>query len=257
MPGPSLSRALRTAEAGPAGAGADVTQDMALIRDALGRMETTIREERDTLDRLRRALGEMARAVARAKIEHKSEHKTEQAAAPAPEGGAPAALLDALERHIDAMLEIAGGGSVLTAAQAIDPDRVPTVSGVVSRLDPAADAQGQDLSPAADGALPDRSDAPAETAGQGSQDVPTVSMLKAMVEALNAAGSSETAQNAQAETAQDAYQDAHAETGDAAPSAPAEPDESAPDRPQTDDVPHDPLAPLRAMSEDERIALFS
>ncbi|HWL30613.1 MAG TPA: hypothetical protein VNQ50_00635 [Xanthobacteraceae bacterium] len=257
--------------AGPAGTGAgmtasttqgtaqqgtthDVAQDTALILDALARMETTIREERAALSRLRQGLADMARAVARAKAERPQTAASGDSAA--------TTMLDELEHHIDAMLEIAGGGFVPAPPQAAEPDQVPTVSGVVSQLGPAADAQHHDTpqDTATDNAASHRDDTGADAPGADPQDVPTVSMLKAMVEALNAAAPSETPEApANGETAQSGESDMGEADPTAAPhTAPGEPGESASsERPQAEDAPRDPLAPLRAMSEDERIALFS
>jgi hypothetical protein len=228
MPGEPSSSDLRTGDAGA---------DVALILDALGRMEATIRDDRATLGRLRLALGEMARAIARAK-----------AAAPdtaAPEGGATAALLDEFEHRVDAMLEIAGAAAPQPPAQA-GPDQVPTVSNVVSRLGPAAEAQTTAV-PAgtSDAGLAEGHEARHEADLESHQDVPTVSMLKAMVEAMNAAAPAEPAKAVKPGTA------AMPQT------TPGEADEPAAEKPDAEDMPRDPLAPLRAMSDDERLALFS
>jgi hypothetical protein len=242
---------LSAGEPAAAPATADTGADVALILDALGRMETTIREERATLGRLRQALGEMARAVARAK-----------AGWPEPMAIADsnaATLLDELEHHIDTMLEIAGGGSA--PVQIAEPDQVPTVSGVVSQLAPLADTQHHDAPQGSDAgrAGAPNDDTRADASGEDAQDVPTVSMLKAMVEALNAAAPSETPEaHAKMEAARSGESDVGEANPVAAPqTAPAEPSESTPDQPQAENAPRDPLAPLRAMSEDERIALFS
>jgi hypothetical protein len=235
MPGEPLSRDLRAGEpaARLADTGADVSQDVALILDALVRMEATIRDDRATLGRLRLALGEMARAVARAK-----------AAAPnasVPKGGATATLLDELEHRVDTMLEIAGAVAPQGSAQAPETDQVPTVSGVVSRLGPGVDAP--------DHALPKAAGTDNTPAAAG-PDIATVSMLKTMVEALNAAAPAAPVDTDEADT------DAAPQTPPDKPSAsaPAQPEATQPD---AAGAPHDPLAPLRAMSDEERIALFS
>jgi hypothetical protein len=117
-------------------------------------------------------------------------------AGPADAGIDLAALLDELEHRVDGMLDIVNGGAppaqrhaqpmpaAIQPSQAGDAsrpdigpmqgDRVPTVSGVVSRLGRGPDAA------AADGATG------AAAHGAEDADVPTVSMLEAMVEALNA-----------------------------------------------------------------------
>jgi len=160
----------------------DFSADAALILAALGRMEAVVRDERAAFDRLRVMLSGMAQAVAKAKAVADSE--------------TTANLLNELEHRVDAMLEIAGRGPVTAAAaipdlqpssfaapvehdaappadaadaleQAIqhpaEPDLVPTVSDVVSRLD------SDELTPSDTDAL---------------VSAPTVAMLTAMVEAL-------------------------------------------------------------------------
>jgi hypothetical protein len=204
----------------------DFSADAELVLAALGRMETAIRSERVALDRLQTELGEMAAAIAQAKSAMPSSATEPDAAT----GGRPvdlAALLDELEHRVDAMLDIAGGGSQTAradsasraaiepapsdvasrhveapfepgdsyllygsggdnpfadhesepASQAPESDRVPTVSGVVSRLGRSHDALAPDTGVAED----------LHATGAQDADVPTVSMLEAMVEALNAA----------------------------------------------------------------------
>jgi hypothetical protein len=165
--------------------------DAELVLTALSRMVAAIRGERATLDLLLTALGEMADAIAQAKSAMQP-----RVAGPADAGIDLAALLDELEHRVDGMLDIVNGGAppaqrhappmpaAIQPPQAGDAsrpaigsmqgDRVPTVSGVVSRL-----GRGQDA-PATD------SDTGAAAHGAGDADVPTVSMLEAMVEALNA-----------------------------------------------------------------------
>jgi len=159
--------------------------DAELVLTALSRMVAAIRGERATLDRLLDALGEMAGAIAQAKTAMQP-----RAAGPAGADIDVAALLDELEHRVDGMLDIVNGGAPAADRDAGEPpqagdasapgvgpgedDRVPTVSGVVSRL-----GRGQDA-PAADG------DTDAAPNGTEDADVPSVSMLEAMVEALNA-----------------------------------------------------------------------
>ena len=150
MPGPP-------SDAQPAPA--DFDADAALVLAALGRMEAAIRGERLTLDRLRAALGETATAIAQAKRAIK------------PEAGAAGKpldvvlLLEELGHCVDAMIEIAHE----RPGRAAGDDRVPTVSGVVSRL-----GRGPDTA--------DPADTPRDVSASAA---PTVSMLQAMVEALH------------------------------------------------------------------------
>jgi hypothetical protein len=136
---------------------ADFDADAALVLTALGRMETAIRGERLTFARLRAALGETATAIAQAKRAIKPE---------AGAAGKPldvALLLEELGHCVDAMIEMAHERPGREAGD----DRVPTVSGVVSRL-------GRGLDTGAD--------SPRDVSASAA---PTVSMLQAMVEALH------------------------------------------------------------------------
>ena len=156
--------------------------DAELVLTALSRMVAAIRGERATLDRLLDALGEMAGAIAQAKTA-----VPPRAADPAGTDIDVAALLDELEHRVDGMLDIVNGGAPpapMAAPQAGDAsapgvgpgedNRVPTVSGVVSRLGRGQDAHAPD------------GDTDAAPNGADDADVTTVSMLEAMVEALNA-----------------------------------------------------------------------
>jgi hypothetical protein len=166
--------------------------DAALILAALDRMEAAMRSERTALGRVRVALGEMAGAVAQAKAALHA-HAIGPDAAAEVAALDVAALLDELEHRLDAMIEIAGGiapagapaghGDAQPAPDdGVEPpkddasetiihsrnrDRVPTVSGVVSRLGRSHEGFA------------------APTAVTGDRDVPSVSMLEAMVEALS------------------------------------------------------------------------
>jgi hypothetical protein len=243
MPGEPSSKDLRTGEAGAAPAFGDAGADVVLILDALGRIEATIRDDRATLGRLRLALGEMARAVARAKATAPN--------TPTSEGDTIATMLDELEHRVDAMLEIAGAAAPQPPAAA-EPDRVPTVSNVVSQLGPEAQnaPTTTGMSDAAvAGGQETRQTAPPQADSESHQDlhrdVPTVSMLKAMVEAMNAAAPARPSNAVESDKA-------------AAPQdAPNEANEPAAEKPDAEATPRDPLAPLRAMSDDERLALFS
>jgi len=159
--------------------------DAELVLTALSRMVAAIRGERATLDRLLDALGEMAGAIAQAKTA-----MPPRAAGPAGTDIDVAALLDELEHRVDGMLDIVNGAAPAADRDAGEPpqagnasapgvgpgedNRVPTVSGVVSRLGRGQDAHAPD------------GDTGAAPNGAEDADVPTVSMLEAMVEALNA-----------------------------------------------------------------------
>jgi hypothetical protein len=196
---------------------ADISDDTALVLAAVIRMEAALRDERATLGRMRTALGEMAHAIARTKaraanaeppdtgalldeFEHLVDAMIEIAGgtpvtAAAPPPSAPpseqewaaaeepnAPELDSAEAgwpepDMDSSLEPETIAVIPAAAAPAGPpetiaehDRVPTVSGVVLGLDPACDA-------------PFDASQPADAANDGA---PTVAMLKALVEALNA-----------------------------------------------------------------------
>jgi hypothetical protein len=205
---------------------ADISDDTALVLAAVIRMEAALRDERATLGRMRTALGEMAHAIARTKaraanaeppdtgalldeFEHLVDAMIEIAggapttvAAPPPsappseqewqvqDSGVQAAAveepnapeLDSAEAgwsepDMDSSLEPETIAVIPAAAAPAGPpetvaehDRVPTVSGVVLGLDPAREA-------------PFDASQPADAANDGA---PTVAMLKALVEALNA-----------------------------------------------------------------------
>jgi len=170
---------------------------------AIDRMDSALRKDRAALDRLRVQLQAMAEAVAQAKAEWQPSAMKPDAAA---QGKALHGLLDELEHRIDAMIEVTGAGeaprpqsplagtpapasegpaAVVPAVAAAAtmtatgepqgaPARVPTVSDVVSRL-----------------GRPGESPAPADeerpAVDTATADVPTVSMLEAMVEALTSA----------------------------------------------------------------------
>jgi hypothetical protein len=133
-------------------------------------MEATIRSHRAAFARLRGEVVAMAKAVADAKA-------ALQAAGIKPDAAADGkaveigALLHAFEGRLNAMLFLAdfvcdGGAD----APGRELDHVPTVSDVVSRL-------------GRESADDDRS---GTAAGSGSNEAPSVSMLGALVEALNA-----------------------------------------------------------------------
>lgn len=207
----------------PGGRGADAETILA----AIDRMDAAIRRDRGVLDRLSRDLAAMARAVAQAKAALQAGAIKPDAAT----GGKPVgvdALLDELEHRLDTMIEAAGGDAAAiahaaTAAAVVsataqpveapppapldrssaaashapepqpprpEPDHVPTVSDVVSRLGRTDDAP-----------LPAAELLSAAAALGPGRDVPTVSMLEALVEALTAAPPQDAEQAPAAEEA--------------------------------------------------------
>jgi hypothetical protein len=269
-------------------------------------MEAAMRGERAAFARLHSELDAMADAIAHVKAHLQGDTIKPDAAA---NGNSIvfAALLDELQLRIDTMREFAAArfvpacepppapaaelpmqpaaqaegerdAAANAAASAVPApaaqDRVPTVSGVVSRLGRTSET----LMPAAD--LVEAAPAP-----EGAGGVPTVSMLEAMVEALTAsAPAAEQNTNSGAEAVSEADGDPAAFLFEPEPEPELEPDSadflleqkpspiatgSAPPQPEAtsaeeqhqpqSDVrtPADPLAPLKAMSPEEKIALFS
>jgi hypothetical protein len=177
---------------------ADIGADAALVLAAVMRMQEADRQTRETLKRLGVGLGEMAAAIGRAKAKVADTDDSDAAA----KAVDTATMLDELEHLVDGMIEIATGESgaaavaetaqlameapppadqapasdieLAAAAEAANADQVPTVSGVVSRLDPEQ--------PAAEPAPASARDVAIAAAAAG----PTVEMLKSLVEALNA-----------------------------------------------------------------------
>lgn len=196
MPSEPIASRGMTGEPAANGTGsrADVGADAALVLAAVLRMQAADQEARDTLTRLRTGLGAIAETIDRAKAQNAA------AAAAGHEDLAKvvdiAALLDEFEHLVDRLIEVATGrtdepAAAPTAAELpqpaepvsatdtgavaslpVDADQVPTVSGVVSRLDPeqpAEPAEAQAREPAFTHA-----------------SAPSVEMLKSLVEALNA-----------------------------------------------------------------------
>jgi hypothetical protein len=262
---PSEPAASEPAPGDPASRVPGRSVDAALALAAIDRMDAAIQHERATLDRLHTELKALAQTIARAKIAVRAGAVKVDALT----GSARldvAGLLDELEHRVDAMLEI-GNHSGRNRAPAQDhapldrpaaeratdepakprphiaPDRVPTVSEVVSRLGREDDHQD---------------DEPRKSAGAPAPQVgrTDASMLEAMVQALSALD----AEN----------------HGSAAP-APAPAPPPVPPRPKKPVIPEneltpapaptskeplsdkrpDPLAPLNAMSAAEKLALFS
>jgi hypothetical protein len=158
---------------------ADVNADAALVVAALGRIEAAVHDQGVMLGHLRAALGEMALAIANAKAVADSE--------------TAAAMLDEFEHRVDAMIEIASGAAMPHAAApeaqvaepAAEPDRVPTVSGVVQGLGPGETAPESAIAGGPAQAQAQASGHQGDQADPADQG-PTVEMLTAMVEALSA-----------------------------------------------------------------------
>jgi hypothetical protein len=150
--------------------------DAELVLTGLERIVARIRGERSLHGALTGALGEMAEAIAKAKM-----------SLPPDADPSVTALVDELEHRVDAMLDLICGGQIPDRPTTPAPQppqakpeikpapagRVPTVSEVVSRLG------GEDVPAAAD-------NAGAASQTEASAGVPTVAMLEAMVEAMNA-----------------------------------------------------------------------
>jgi hypothetical protein len=276
------------------------SNDAELVIAAIARMQAAMRGERAAFARLQGELEAMAKAIAQARA-HLQGEAIESDAAMGGKGVALAALLDEIELRVDTMRELAGqhvcagapalvvappppaeqvtaeragednGTAAMTAADAparAAPGRVPTVSDVVSRLGRLNEE-----------ALP-ASDRDKITPPRTAHDVPTVSMLEAMVEALTASapaapGDSRSVADADGDPAAFLFEPEPERQSDPAQfssqPAPAATDGTPPqsdaaaanmqDKPQTEAAataaPADPLAPLKAMSEEEKIALFS
>jgi hypothetical protein len=286
--------------------------DAELVIAAIARMQAAMRGERAAFARLQGELEAMAKAIAQARA-----HLQGDAIKPDADVGGKgivfAALLDELQLRIDCMQELAGvpfvPGSATAPAAALEPlpespaaetqdqrdaaagapavdeavpsvpavrGRVPTVSDVVSRLGRTSEAPTPSAHP--DETTPLR---------EGARDVPTVSMLEAMVEALTASASEAVSDNTSGaavgiETEGDPATflfESEAEhemlsdpaefllepepTPQATTSAPPQPEVTPAEQqgePQSEApaaAPADPLAPLKAMSPEEKIALFS
>ena len=188
------SPALSAQQAPAAGLRHDFASDTELVMAAIARMEAAVRGERAAHERLREDLGSMAEAIAHVKTSLRNAQTT----------GKPVnvlVLLTWLEARVNGMrgylgtppAEAAAPEAVAepAAAEVAQPESaeatetVPTVSDVVSRLGRASDALEKEVH-----AL--------EQSAPAADDVPTVSMLGAMVEALTA--SEPAAADAKAET---------------------------------------------------------
>jgi hypothetical protein len=150
----------------------DLVSDAAAAIAAVGRMEATIRSDRAAFLRLRAEAQTMAKAIADAKATLQA-WAIKPDAAPGGKATELAALLLDLESRLNAMQFlmdfVCDGGA---DAPARELDHVPTVSDVVSRLGRGGEAAAEDR----DAAQPK----------PGFDEVPSVSMLGALVEALNA-----------------------------------------------------------------------
>jgi hypothetical protein len=150
----------------------DLVSDAAAAIGAIGRMEATIRSDRAAFLRLRAETQAMAKAIADAKTALQA-WAIKPDAAPGGKATELAALLLDLESRLNAMqflMDFVCDSGADAAARELD--HVPTVSDVVSRLGRGGEAATGDR----DAARP----------GPGCDDVPSVSMLGALVEALNA-----------------------------------------------------------------------
>jgi hypothetical protein len=182
---PTVKRLLAQSPAAPADA---ANSDAGKMLAALGRMATALHGGPDAIERLRAELGGMADVVAQLRLAMDAELDCDLGAllrdleartgrlielvtppteapeaAPVPE---PQARPDDEQAFLDAMAV-----DVVTAAHA-EPDRVPTVSDVVSNLGRASDVEA--------------GHATGQAAG-GNEQTTTVAMLEAMVEKLASA----------------------------------------------------------------------
>jgi len=176
---PTIKRLLARHLERPATPGAEPDSDAGRMLAAVERMETAVRAAPDTVEQLRTGLAELAEVIARVRRAWD---------APSQLGGDTDTLLQDIEARTQRMIELAGEATQTserpldeqafldamgvgdTAAPQAEPDRVPTVSAVVSQFghDGEADAE------------------PAETTAASGRAVTTVSMLEAMVEELAA-----------------------------------------------------------------------
>jgi hypothetical protein len=286
-PMPSDPAAVEPATGESAPRAARRSHDAELVLAAVDRMDAALERERVKLDRLQSGLAALARTIAQAKIAMQP-----TAVNPAATGNASldvVALLDELEHRVDAMLEIGGGPGWRDVAahdqspavpptadlptepepietpkspRRVEPDRVPTVSGVVSRLGRASEEAPANAAP--------------PVAEVSRKDVAT---LEAMVQALSTLDADNrqpaptaTKPNPEPPPRKPVMPDnelsAAAQTppsltqprdSGAAAEPPPVPQTAAP---KTSDQAHsdkrsDPLAPLNAMSAAEKIALFT
>jgi hypothetical protein len=264
------------------------SHDAELVLAAVNRMDAVIDRERVKLDRLQSGLHALAQTIAQAKIAMQADMVKPPAAGTA--GFDVAALLNELEHRVDAMLEIGGRSTredaaakdqspaapptpnqateappneSLKAARRADPDRVPTVSGVVSRLGRPGEEPLENAGPP-----------PAEVSRK------EVATLEAMVQALSALDTDNHRQAAPGATPSKpapqpkkpvmpenellarpapASGPATRDGGGTAAAPQPPPEATAPkaSEPAQLDQRPDPLATLKAMSAAERIALFS
>ena len=159
---------------------------------AIELMESAIRSEPETIARLRAELGEMANAIAQIRsavdaarqratdidtllqgLEDRTRRMIALVSPPADVADAGTSIATPPARPADeqAFLDAMGTGAATKAAPRTEPDRVPTVSNVVSQLGGASD----------------------ETPPASESEATSVAMLEAMVEALAAAMPAATA----------------------------------------------------------------
>lgn len=150
----------------------DPVSDAAAAIAVIGRMEATIRNDRAAFVRLRGEAQAMARAIADAKAALQA-WAIKPDAAPGGKAVEIGALLLDLESRLNAMQFlmdfVCDGGA---DAPARELDHVPTVSDIVSRLGRGGEAAAEDRN--------------AAQPKPGADQVPSVSMLGALVEALAA-----------------------------------------------------------------------
>jgi hypothetical protein len=267
----------------------DVAADMAIVLAALGRLATAVRDGREVLARLRVCLDEMAKAIVRAKaiadspsalsllnaFEHRIEAMIQIAG-----GGDERPPVAAQSPAVEAV-------AVADQDEASEPTEVPTVSGVVSRLS-AGDEAALSAAGTPDGGLVDVSNVAKLTAMvQALRDsMPPEEQEPAAEVTVQVAETAETpptdsrpngSTEAEAEPEPESASPSEPDTRtvstarfDMAASLPPpefvsmptepiiEPPQDAPPV-QTDPVQpaNDPLRALKAMSEHERLALFS
>ena len=150
----------------------DLVSDAAAAIAAIGRMEATIRNDRAAFLRLRAEAQAMVRAITGAKAALQAWAIKPDAASGGKAAELAALLLD-LESRLNAMqflMDFVCDGEANASAH--ETDHVPTVSDVVSRLGRGSESAAEDRI-----ALQPR---------PGADQVPSVSMLGALVEALAA-----------------------------------------------------------------------
>lgn len=196
---PTVKRLLAQSPAAATAPADAANSDAEKMLAAFDRMETAIRGGPDAIERMRADLGEMAKVIAQIRLAVDAELDCDLGA-----------LLRDLETRTERLMELVGPppetveATPVPAPQArpadeqalLDalgvndepgPDRVPTVSGVVSQLGRAPDADAENA-------------AEIGQAASGSGQTTTVAMLEAMVEELAASMPAAPPQSEAAET---------------------------------------------------------